>query len=264
MAPFCVRLDATPLTELLDDAMAAHRIYELMQIERPGDVWRHVRVLPVELPNRARGRIHDFLKQSDMASSDPPSDLTLSYNDFDALFTPPQWDPDPDQETWAGFTGSGAHEAFAKQLLAMAKHAASGITWNDPLIEHVAQLIRENRHAFGLMDRSKFERTIAGHEAYEQEHSADFYKRLKELLWDRDIASVAYRADGDYAVLRAMATEQRRRAAITGHVAGHALHLSARRPAHRRPESDAHERSRSDRPASSLVGSVHPVVLRRR
>jgi hypothetical protein len=53
------------------------------------------------------------------------------------------------------------------------------------------------------------------------------YKQLDRLLGDPELASIAYRADGDYRVLRMMATEQRRRANKTGHSVGNAMYLSA-------------------------------------
>lgn len=47
---FRVRLDAAPLAELIRAADGAHRIYELLLIDRPGDVWDYVWVLLDEMP----------------------------------------------------------------------------------------------------------------------------------------------------------------------------------------------------------------------
>ena len=49
---FRVRLDSSKLSELMDDAANAYRVYELMLIERPGDVWDYVSVVVEVAPKR--------------------------------------------------------------------------------------------------------------------------------------------------------------------------------------------------------------------
>lgn len=225
--PFIVRLDAAPLVELLEDAAKAHRVYELMLIDRPGDIWLYVNVVPVTLPKLVLERIECRREQTTEDASADGANRPFRFTTFDSLFTPPHWDSEPKDDAWGEVAKSTVVHDFARQLLVMAKDSVVRIAWNDPLIAHVVASVREGRHSFHMMDRSKFRHEISGHGSYPQEHSADFYKKLRDLLRHPEIASVAYRARGDYSVLRAMATEQRRRAEATGHVVGHALHLSA-------------------------------------
>lgn len=135
-------------------------------------------------------------------------------------------DTDPEDEAWLGHRNSATMRAFARQLLAIVRTAQSGLGRNDHLLHHLVMRIRSGDHPF-----SDLERTIAIAEGREYTndclYSEDFYNRLAESLADPEVTSVAYCSDGDYRVLRMMATEQRRRASITGHSAGHALYLSA-------------------------------------
>jgi hypothetical protein len=58
-------------------------------------------------------------------------------------------------------------------------------------------------------------------------HTQAFYAKVEQLLQRPEVESVAYRADGDYAVMRLMCVEQRRRADAQGKPVGEALHLSS-------------------------------------
>ncbi len=225
--PFIVRLDAAPLVELLEDSAKAHRVYELMLIDRPGDIWLYVNAVPVALPKRVVDRIEYRREQSAEDGSADVASRPFRFTAFDTLFTPPHWDSDPEDDAWGEVAKSTVVHDFARQLLAMVRDSVVRISWNDPLIAHIVASVRKGQHPFHMMDRNKFRHEIAGHGVYPPEHSPGFYKKLDDLLRHPEIASVAYRAEGDYSVLRAMATEQRRRAEATGHAVGHALHLSA-------------------------------------
>jgi hypothetical protein len=54
---FSVCLDAHALSELIEHARNAHRVYELLLIDRPGDVWDYVRVAPMSTPRRVADRV---------------------------------------------------------------------------------------------------------------------------------------------------------------------------------------------------------------
>ena len=55
--PFCVRLDASALEQLISDARNAWRVYELTLINRPGDVWDYVHVRGLPCPRTSRARV---------------------------------------------------------------------------------------------------------------------------------------------------------------------------------------------------------------
>lgn len=225
---FAVKLNAAPLVRLIEDAHNAHRIYELMSIDRPGDVWRYVNVEPLKLTRCARERILQSLKDRDKAlDACCDSDLVLSYADFDRLFEPPSCEADPEQESWGDARESPAARAFASQLLAMARDAVSSLGWNDPLVQHVVASVRDGTHTFHHLPRWAIGRASEGLPPNQPAQAPQFYAKLDELLQDGHVTSVAYRGEGDYLLLRKLATRQRQLATITGHCAGMALHVSA-------------------------------------
>ena len=109
----------------------------------------------------------------------------------------------------------------------MVRAAQNRLAWNDHLLRHIASCVRAGEHAYCFLDREVARQKSREHEPNEPVHTPAFYKQLNQLLRDTELVSVAYRANGDYRVLRMLATEQRRRAQRTGHRAGIALHLGA-------------------------------------
>ena len=87
--------------------------------------------------------------------------------------------------------------------------------------------MKSGNHPFACLSRADAIERSAGTKPNEPIHSAEFYKKLNELLRDPDLTSVAYRASGDYKVLRMLATEQRRRANLTNHDPDDALQINA-------------------------------------
>ncbi len=57
--PFRVRLHFHALAHLMNDALHSIRVYELMSIRRPGDVWNYVWVEAVEVPPR----VEDWVRE---------------------------------------------------------------------------------------------------------------------------------------------------------------------------------------------------------
>src|SRR6187402_1776291 len=55
--PLAVQLDAAPLERLLADAELGHRLYELALLDRPGDVWEYLDVVPRHLPPPLAARL---------------------------------------------------------------------------------------------------------------------------------------------------------------------------------------------------------------
>ncbi len=229
-SPFRVRLDAGPLVELISAAADAHRIYELLLIDRPGDVWDYVWVLLDEIPKLVAHRVARARQAapSDFAggASSWPADR-IPLKEFDKLFFWAWDDTEPEDEAWLNHRDSAVMQAFSRQALSIVRAAQSRLDWNDHLLRHVTSRVRSGDHSYCYLDRDVARAKSRELPPNETQHTPGFYKKLSEVMRDPSLASVAYRADGDFQVLRMMATEQRRRATRTGHEAGNALHMSA-------------------------------------
>ncbi len=215
---FCVVLETPSLQALLADAHRAHRVYELLLIQRPGDVWNYVTVVPLEVSRSLAERMN-AVRPSPVAS--------LPFNVFDRLFHWAGDDTEPEDAVWLGHRSAPAMQAFAQQLLAAARTAAAAINWNDHLLRHIVAQVRQGIHSYDLLDRRVAVKRGLASPPRAPAHSDGFYRELRRMVREGSVCSVAYRAPGDHQVLRVLATEQRRRANLTGHIAGAALQISA-------------------------------------
>jgi len=228
--PFRIRLDSGPLANLIQATDDAHRVYELFLIDRPGDIWDYVWVVLDDVPQRVADRVARVRQEAQPKREDSPHpwpDDRIPFKVFDSLFFWAWDDTDPEDEVWLSHRDSVLMRSFAQQVLSIARAAQHHLDWNDHLLRHVTARIRSGEHPYCYLDRAvarEKSRELPPNDAC---HSAAFYKKLRELLRDANLASVAYRGAGDQRVLRMMATEQRRRANLTGHEAGVAMHLSA-------------------------------------
>jgi hypothetical protein len=116
---------------------------------------------------------------------------------------------------------------YAQQLLAMVRKAQSGLDWNDHLLRHIVGKAKSGSHPFACLSRVDAIVSSAGTKPNDPSHTSGFYKKLIDLLGDPDLVSIAYRASGDYKVLRMLATEQRKRANRTSHELDNALQVNA-------------------------------------
>ena len=100
--PFKVCLVADLLVGLIRDARNASRVYELMLICRPGDIWDYVSVVPLDLPPRLAARVALLGKKVDsveMGSQVPPAQ-GIPFSAFDRRFSWLGDDTEPEAEAW--------------------------------------------------------------------------------------------------------------------------------------------------------------------
>lgn len=227
--PFRVKLDSSKLTELIRAAQQAHRAYELLLINRPGDVWDYVSVHLDDVPVRVSSGIkhqRDNLK-SRYDNTYPWEADCVPFSVFDRMFYWAWDDTEPEDAAWLNHRDSPAMRNYALQLLEVARAAQGKLDWNDHLLRHITSMVKTGVHPYSFLAREvAIAKSHAG-KPTDPVHTDDFYKKLSELLRDPALVSIAYRAGGDYEVLRMFATEQRRRANLTGHTPGHAMHISA-------------------------------------
>ncbi|MCK6431755.1 MAG: hypothetical protein L6Q68_01805 [Aquabacterium sp.] len=229
-APFRVRLDGSPLQALIRATSLAHRIEELLLIERPGDVWEYVWVVVECVPSRvAAGIAHSRASALSRFHRGPhpwPEDR-LPFKAFDRLFRLAGDDTEPEDSLWIAHRCGEVMRAYARQLLSVARAAQARLERGDLLQRHIVAQVRRGEHHDCFLDRDGARGAAREHGPGPDHHTPAFYRRLETLLRDPNLVSVAYRGDGDWQVLRLMAIEQRRRANGSGHAAVHALQINA-------------------------------------
>ena len=228
--PFRIRLDAGALDVLTGHARNAHRVYELFLIDRPGDLWEYVWVSVEEAPDSVLARIERAREQARPRSrhqSHPWPDACIPFTDLDSLFYWAWDDTSPEDEAWLEYRDSPTMLAYSRQLMAIVLEAQGSLTWVDDLLRHVVTRIRSGTHPYRYLDRRVAIKKDRENSPNSRTFSSAFYEELQDLLRDPELTSVAYRGNGDYTLLKILATEQRRRSKLTGHLPEHALTLSA-------------------------------------
>jgi hypothetical protein len=225
---FRVRLESSQLSDLMVDASNAYRIYELMLINRPGDVWRYVSVGIETAPESVINRLKHVREKGKIESSQYPWSLEeVPFKVFDKIF---YWDIDytePEDDAWFNRDPSVMNK-YAEQLLEIVRKAQNSLdrVWNGDLVSHIVALVKSGNHPYDFLER---EAAIAMHgwKLPPPEHTEDFYKKLRELICEPELASITYFGNGDYTILKMLATEQRRRANLTQHSPDHAIQIDA-------------------------------------
>lgn len=229
---FKVVLDASQLSMLVSDATNAYRIYELLLINRPGDVWKYVHVVTESLPDGVIQRLK-FAKSKanqQQAASYWDNDNVVPFAEFDGLFFWSWDDTTPEDEAWLNRRSSSEFKSFARQLFNEVQDAQKSLEFDDELIRHVVKQVKEKKHAYDYLDRDgaiakSIMASLQIHSDLSKVQSA-FHEKLHQMLRVESIASVACRG-GDYHAIRLMALEQRRRANLTGNKPEVALELNA-------------------------------------
>ena len=225
--PFRVSLDAEPLAMMLSDAANAYRVYELMLVERPGDLWDYVQVTPIQVPPNLGERIERARSAAEKSQADCPwPEGKVPFCAFDKLFHWAWDDTDPEDEAWLDARSGPQLRSYAGELLASLVVARGNLA-GSPLLAHELSLIRAGTHRIAILSRAKSIEEARHHPPSAPRHTDAFYASLEESLKNGGITSVAYRGDGDYRVLKLLCEEQLERASKSGQEPGAALEILA-------------------------------------
>ncbi len=221
---FVVRLDASPLFELITAAKAGLRVYELATLRRPGDLAAYVDVRPISLPPGVLDQASAALRFQ------RPEEVRMRLERFDTFFPWVGEDDHPVGTAWRAQWNGPATRHFLGALYEHVRCSVGSLAEGDLLLQHELRRIAENRHAYdtwplarvrGLAD------TMQWPDPKQVRYTASFYAMLDRLLQRPEVEAVAYRDDGIYRVLRSLCLEQRRRADASGRKPSEALCLSA-------------------------------------
>ena len=229
LEPFSVRLDSSALTAVIAASADACRVYELYLIDRPGDVWDYVSIVVDAVPASVAGGIQHERKKLKSPYYDkyPWDEERVPFTVFDSMFYWAGDDTGPADQAWLTHRDSRQMRDYATQLLGKVKAAQGALHLNDYLLSHIVDTIKSGTHPYSFLERKVAVAKSVADKPTAPEHSDAFYDKLQELLFDPELASIAYRGNGDYQILRMLATEQRRRASQTQHLPGHAMYVNA-------------------------------------
>jgi len=232
--PFIVTLNADPVRHLITDAAKGYRVFELLQINRPGDLWRYFRVILEQLPERVWGYIginpadrSQVVRDSRDRYADPyePRDADQSghpLNWFDRFFAYHYEDTEPHSHCWLPFREGRVFHAFTATLFAEVQKAQTAVrSSTDVLVLAELALIDRLDHPLQWVSKQPTEITLPGYRgAAHPRQTPAFYTVLKRLLAKSKMRSVALCDHKDLATIRAICLQQRKRANASGRPVG--------------------------------------------
>lgn len=205
--PLAVQLDAAPLERLLEDAEHAHRIYELTLLERPGDLWDYLEVVPLHLPPSLAARL-DMARATARSGSDPWPERRFPFAAFDREVRAEQGEA---AEAWGEACDGDDARGFIQRLFERLPRRGSHTAIGGDLAGYERARIAAGAHPFGYLPRAQAIAASRRHAPNPPAHSEAFYDKVSELIQSADVGSAAVRGLGDHRLLRLLCERQRER-----------------------------------------------------
>jgi len=208
--PFIVEVDAKPLAILIESAARGYRVYELMSLNRPGDVLHYFRIRLIDVDPDIENRVKHCSENFGQQNKDDSNVLALP--DFDSLFS---WDSDdtaPEAECWLRFREQSFWPAKIKKFFDLAMKCQKQLhIQGDYLIQHELDRFDLGTHWRNFasdLPRNPYE---VNYPFEKTGLSPAFFYLIKELIVRETVQSVSY-LEQDYALWRLLVEQQVRRA----------------------------------------------------
>lgn len=222
---FVIQLDSAPLAALIEAAFMGARVYEFMSIKRPGDLLHYLWVIPAAVSVEVGQCIDQVFVPFD-SNRPRPSLEGLPFPDFDRCFRFDGDDTEPMAGVWLDFRHGNVIGEKLLQLLAVVEPLQCQLRDRDEfLLQFEIDLMDSKCHRRDF--DAEIPRWTIRNNPYSEETSLppDLYRLICELISRDDVQSVSCPFD-DYALWRALVTEQIQRSIRTGQTPKEAFELS--------------------------------------
>jgi len=224
ICPFIVEIDARPLAILIESAARGYRIYELMSVNRPGDVLHYFRIRLIDVDQDIQNRVKN--RPENIWHHNIDDSNILSLPDFDDLF---YWDYDdttPDALCWLRFREQSIWRDKMKEFFELVIKCQKQLyNQADYLIQSELDRIDKGTHWRAFITdipRYPYETRCLPEKT---ELSSAFFYCIKELIAREAIQSVAC-LQKDYGLWRLLIEQQVRRSELTSKPLQEAFKLS--------------------------------------
>ncbi|MGJ8620071.1 MAG: hypothetical protein ACSHWN_07055 [Methylophilaceae bacterium] len=225
---FRVIINTYKLVNLIDSARYGARVYELLSIQRPGDLLHYLWVEISQLDDDLIRRLEKSLKHTyPYESSLNPKVDGISFIDFDNYFSIFAEGNEPEDVVWRRYVDFDKKHSLKNdltQLFMLIKQVKERISKSDDeLTKHELTLIHQKQHPqdyLAQVDRKSVHIKLEPQwEKYE-----DFYQLVAKLAADEDIQSISC-PFGGFEIWRTLVKAQVLRVKKTGLPAMEALSL---------------------------------------
>ena len=204
---FQVKLHFDGLAQLLNDALHGLRVYDLMMIRRPGDIWNYVWVEKLNIPESVEKR-----HQLDGWRVRRSGQFDL-FTEFDGLFSHSDGNKTPEDECWLRARGKRPFAGLADELFSDVRNVQSKVrSKRDLLTRYVLAAMGARKHFYDFLPAPPTICTMPGYKPiYTPKHKPGYYRQLYALLRSPKLTSIGFARDDDFVANRLACLEQLRR-----------------------------------------------------
>ncbi len=209
-----VEVDARPLEVLAEAAALGFRVYELMSIQRIGDILYYLELNIVDINSRIQNMVNSSMNTR---GDSKPDYHTVPYRVFDSLFEENIYFAETyEAENWLGHRESSEWKQYLTDLLRVVRVLQKRLRGiDDFLLKHEINLIDNDEHEFDLLD----EVTRDSSSKFDLDALSPLPGYLLELISDLitrdDVRTVSCHIK-DHRLWRIFTTEQIKRVERTG------------------------------------------------
>ena len=208
---FEIEVDGRPLALMIEDAFRGHRVYELLSINRPGDLLNYLWVRVADGSTHLVETVTVKFKRTRRFLKPPESVRELAFTEFDGYFRFEYDDTQGDASRWLDYRDSADwRQQFAK-LLPLVKQAQESLKKKvDFLIQHEVALMVQGHHHLDFCAIVVRDGQLASGVPAETTLSQDLFALIVRLSKQKDVRSISCPFT-DYWLWRELVGEQVRR-----------------------------------------------------
>lgn len=210
---FVVGINARPLVALIEAAFSGSGVYELMSIQRPGDLLHYLWVDLSGLDLDVIQYVEDLVNSRKPFPSKSPEKLaSMSFTEFDGCFFWAGDDTYPFAVSWLRHRESAYWSEKLPPLLALTRKMQDELRGADDfLLKHEISLIDAQKHRRDFLASPERQAVLSNSVTAQTELPKDLFQLIGKLIKQDDVQSVSCPFD-DFALWRELVAEQVRRA----------------------------------------------------
>jgi hypothetical protein len=213
---FDVEADARPLSLLIEEAGKGRRVYELLSIERPGDLLNYLWIRVTDGAPRLAEYVAVRYKHARRPNQPIESVSGLPFTEFDSYFMLDGDDTRPDAEIWRTFCGSAVWRQILTSLLSVVRRRQVTLRQqNDFLIQHEISLKVRGLHHLDFAVKVDRDGQLMPGVPAQGTLPPDLFELIVRLAKQEDVRSVSCPFT-DYWLWRELVAEQVRRSIARG------------------------------------------------
>lgn len=223
---FVIHVDARPLTKLIRDAALGQRVYELMSIDRPGELLHYLWVtVPDSSSWLAKATAKRYASQFRFRS--PLGEVCqLAFTEFDAGFIYEGDDTEEDANLWFSFKETQEWRQYPSRLWSEIESVQKMLCKStDYLVQHEIALMQQCAHRQDFSPEVRRYCELESKPVAAEVVPAEVFDCVVRLVQREDVRSVSCPFQ-DFGLWRALIAEQVRRSIAMGVAPEDALSLN--------------------------------------